>query len=134
MAKKTVADLPADLLRGKKVLVRVDYNVPLENGSITDDRRITATLPTLRYLTDAGARVILVSHLGRPKGKVNKDMSLKPVAQRLEELVDVRRTETQREPMITASQPDELMIITAVYDHDARKKSYSLLAEAFGLG
>ena len=83
MAKKTVADLPAGALRGKKVLVRVDYNVPLENGSITDDTRITATLPTLRYLIDKGAKLILVSHLGRPKGKPNPDMSLAPVAERL---------------------------------------------------
>jgi phosphoglycerate kinase len=85
MEKKTIADLSADSLRGKKVLVRVDYNVPLEGTTISDDTRITATLPTLRYLIDHGAAVILVSHLGRPKGKPNADMSLAPVAQRLAE-------------------------------------------------
>src|SRR3954469_11756229 len=88
MQKKTIADLPADALNGRKVLVRVDYNVPLENGSISDDTRITATLPTLRYLLDKNAAVILVSHLGRPKAKRNDAMSLAPVAKRLAELLD----------------------------------------------
>lgn len=83
MEKKTIADLPADALRGKKVLVRVDYNVPLDGTTISDDTRITATLPTLHHLLEQGAAVILVSHLGRPKGKVNSEMSLKPVAERL---------------------------------------------------
>jgi phosphoglycerate kinase len=87
MNKKTIADLPADALNGKRVLVRVDYNVPIENGSITDDTRITATLPTLNYLIERNAAIILVSHLGRPKGKPNDAMSLKPVAARLTELL-----------------------------------------------
>lgn len=87
MAKtvKTIADLPDDALRGKKALVRVDYNVPIENGAISDDTRITATLPTINHLIEKGAAVILVSHLGRPKGKPNKDMSLAPTAARLAE-------------------------------------------------
>lgn len=83
----TLRDLDAESLSGKRVLVRVDYNVPLENGRVTDDGRIRATLPTLGYLRDHGARVVLISHLGRPKGKPDPRFSLAPVAKRLEELL-----------------------------------------------
>jgi phosphoglycerate kinase len=89
MSKRNVAALSAETLRGRRVLVRVDYNVPIEDGAVTDDTRIRATLPTLRHLTDAGARVILASHLGRPKGKWREDMSLAPAAERLRELIGV---------------------------------------------
>jgi len=80
---KTVRDLDVN---GKRVLVRCDFNVPLENGQITDDRRITEALPTIKYLLEHGAAVILASHLGRPKG-VTPEFSLKPVAARLTELL-----------------------------------------------
>ncbi|MEU2200289.1 phosphoglycerate kinase [Isoptericola sp. NPDC019482] len=74
-------------LRGKRVLVRSDFNVPLDGTTITDDGRIKAALPTLKRLTDAGARVVVTAHLGRPKGEPNPDYSLAPVAARLGELL-----------------------------------------------
>lgn len=88
MNKRNITALESGSLRGSRVLVRVDYNVPIDDGAVTDDTRIRATLPTLQLLTDNGARVVLVSHLGRPKGKWRDDMSIAPAAARLAELVD----------------------------------------------
>ena len=85
MNKKTIEDID---VKDKKVLVRCDFNVPLdENKNITSDNRIVAALPTIKYLMEHGAKVILCSHLGRPKGKINPEFSLKPVAKRLTELL-----------------------------------------------
>ena len=84
MAKKTVADVD---VRGKKVLMRVDFNVPLEGSKITDDRRIAQALPTIKDVIGRGGRLILMSHLGRPKGGPEPKYSLKPAAERLAQLL-----------------------------------------------
>ena len=86
MLKKTIEDLD---LNGKRVLIRVDFNVPLdEHGQITDDARIRKTLPTIRYALSNGARLILMSHLGRPDGVCNPKYSLRPAAKRLSDLLE----------------------------------------------
>ncbi|MCQ2548340.1 MAG: phosphoglycerate kinase [Clostridia bacterium] len=82
--KKTVQDID---VKAKRVIVRCDFNVPLDGDKITDDNRITAALPTINYLIDHGAKVILMSHLGRPKGEAKPEFSLAPVAKRLSELL-----------------------------------------------
>jgi phosphoglycerate kinase len=88
MRRASLKDLDRSELAGRRALVRVDYNVPLDDsGAITDDTRIRATLPTLTYLLDAGARVVLLSHFGRPRGKPVPEMSLRPAAERLGELL-----------------------------------------------
>ena len=91
MAKLTVRDLSAEQLRGKRALVRVDFNVPLdEHGHITDDTRIRAAIPTLELLAERGARIVVLSHLGRPKGRPDAKYSLEPVSRRLRELMPRR--------------------------------------------
>jgi phosphoglycerate kinase len=84
MNKRSVRDLD---VRGKRVLVRVDFNVPIKDGEVTDDTRIRRALPTIRYLLSEGARPILISHLGRPKGDPDPQFAMDPVAKRLEELL-----------------------------------------------
>src|SRR5205809_150057 len=82
--KLSIRDLE---LQGKRVFIRVDFNVPLKDGRIGDDTRIRESLPTIQYALDHGATVVLASHLGRPKGEMNPQMSLRPIADRLAELL-----------------------------------------------
>jgi phosphoglycerate kinase len=115
MAKKSVTDIEVG---GKRVLVRVDFNVPTdESRKITDDARIRAALPTINYLLEKGAKVILVSHFGRPKGKKNPDMDMTPVAARLAELVTAKVTKApdvigpEVEALVAAMQPGEIVLL-----------------------
>src|SRR5512139_1056372 len=78
MNKKTVRDID---LKGKRVIMRVDFNVPMDKGVVTDDKRIKASLPTIKYVLEQGASLILMSHLGRPKGGPDPEFSLKPASE-----------------------------------------------------
>lgn len=101
MNKKTLQDVD---VKGKKVFCRVDFNVPMENGEITDDTRIRAALPTINYLTEQGAKVILASHLGRPKGKVVEELRLDSVARHLS---NVTGKEVLKTDAVYGSEVDE---------------------------
>jgi phosphoglycerate kinase len=117
-------------LKGKKVFVRVDYNVPFdEQGNITDDARIRATLPTINYLLDEGAKIILASHLGRPGGKVSPEFSLKPVARRLHRLLnkevmlarDCVGPEVSKQ--VDAMQPEDVLLLENLRFHKGEREN-----------
>lgn len=124
--KKTVEDVE---VYEKRVLVRSDLNVPLEKGEITDDARIRASLPTVAYLAQQGARVILCSHLGRPKGEVQEDLRLTPVARRLSELLDrdvALLEDCVGEPVrraVEAMQEGEVVLLENTRFHPEEKKN-----------
>ncbi|MCC6673563.1 MAG: phosphoglycerate kinase [Thermomicrobiales bacterium] len=121
---------------GKRVIVRVDFNVPIENGQIQDDTRIRAALPTLRRLLDGGAALVLISHLGRPKGKVRPEFTLRPVAQRLSELLD-RPVAIAGDVIgddarvkVTAAKPGDVILLENVRFEPGEEKNDDELARA----
>ncbi|MCR4430820.1 MAG: phosphoglycerate kinase [Tepidanaerobacteraceae bacterium] len=127
MNKKTLEDFDVN---GKRVLVRVDFNVPMdEQGRITDDTRIKAALPTIKYLSEHGAKVILASHLGRPKGKVNMKYTLAPVAKRLSELLgkDVAMAPDcigePAEKAVAAMKPQDVVLLENVRFYTEEEKN-----------
>ncbi|MBS5594938.1 MAG: phosphoglycerate kinase [Clostridiales bacterium] len=140
MGKKTVEDCD---VRGKRVLLRVDFNVPLdkESGAITNDERIRAALPTIRYLLDKDARLIIMSHLGRPKGQVVDSLRLDPVAARLSELLGQPVAKVDdcigpvAEAAVAALQPGEALLLENVRFHpEEEKNNHEFIKQLAALG
>lgn len=134
MGKKSIKDVD---LKGKRVFCRVDFNVPMSEGNITDDTRIRAALPTIQYLAEQGAVVILASHLGRPNGEVKEELRLTPVAKRLSELlgkditkVDEAYGETVKE-QISKLEEGNVILLENVRFYPGEEKNDPELAQAF---
>jgi phosphoglycerate kinase len=134
MNKKSIKDIE---LKGKRVFCRVDFNVPMQDGKISDDTRIKAALPTISYLTEQGAKVILASHLGRPKGQVVEELRLAPVAERLSELTgkDVQKAEEAYgetvQSIIDNMQNGEILLLENVRFYPGEEKNDQELAKSF---
>lgn len=131
--KKSVSDIDVS---SKKILLRCDFNVPMENGKITDDTRITASLPTIRYLLENNAAIIACSHLGRPKGEWKPELSLAPVAKRLSALLGVNvkmATDVVGEnakQLASELKSGEIMLLENLRYHKEEEKNDSLFAKA----
>ncbi|MGE7953144.1 phosphoglycerate kinase [Lysinibacillus xylanilyticus] len=132
--KKTMKDID---VKGKRVLVRVDFNVPMADGVITDETRIRAAIPTIEYLVEQGAKVILASHLGRPKGEVKEDMRLTAVGVRLAELMAKPVTKLDEsigqtvEEAVANMQNGDMILLENVRFHAGEEKNDPALAEQF---
>ncbi len=132
----SLKDLSTLEVSGKRVLVRVDYNVPLSEGRVVDDTRIRVSLPTIRYLTEKGAKVILCSHLGRPKGERKPEFSLRPVAEKLSELLGRPVAFAEdcvgevAEKAVEALQPGEVLLLENLRFHKGETKNDPAFAEA----
>lgn len=126
MNKATIRDLDVS---GKRVLIRVDFNCPLKDGEVTDDTRIEEALPTLNYLLEKGASLVLMSHLGRPKGSPKPELSLAPVARRLEQLMGrkVRMAPDcvgpETEAMVAELRPGDVLLLENLRFHKAEEKN-----------
>jgi phosphoglycerate kinase len=134
MNKMTVRDID---VKGKRVLVRVDYNVPVDkSGRITDDSRIRASLPTLQYLLDRKAKVILMSHMGRPKGKVAEDMRLAPIAARLAQIIGKKVATisdcigAEAEKAVAAMKPGDILMLENLRFHNEEEAGDAAFAKA----
>ncbi len=134
MNKKTIRDVEVD---GKTVFCRVDFNVPMSDGEVTDDTRIKAALPTIKHLTGNGAKVILASHLGRPKGEVVEDLRLDPVAKRLSDLLGQEITKTDEvygeevNKALSGMGNGDVLLIENVRFNAGEEKNDPELAQAF---
>ncbi|MBT2689053.1 phosphoglycerate kinase [Bacillus sp. ISL-47] len=134
MNKKSVKDVE---LKGKRVFCRVDFNVPMKDGQVTDETRIRAALPTIEYLTNQGAKVILASHLGRPKGSVVEELRLTPVANRLSELLgkEVKKADEAYgdsvKAMIETLGEGDVLLLENVRFYPGEEKNDPELAKAF---
>lgn len=133
-SKKTMKDLQ---LEGKRVFCRVDFNVPMEEGKVTDDTRVRAAIPTITYLTEQGAKVILASHLGRPKGEVKDDMRLTAAGEKLAELLGkpVTKLDTsigeEVENAISNMKNGDIVLLENVRFHPGEEKNDAELAKQF---
>jgi len=130
LAKKTIKNLGDDNIRGKKILVRVDFNVPMDDKrSITDDTRIKAALPTIKYLIERGGRVILAAHMGRPKGEVRDELRLDPVGKRLSSLLGKPVAKTgdcigpEAEKAASSMKDGDVVLLENVRFHKAETKN-----------
>lgn len=134
MNKQTIQDIE---VKGKRVFCRVDFNVPLEHGRITDDTRIKAAVPTIRYLVERGAKVILASHLGRPKGEVVEELRLTPVAERLSEILEQKVGKTDQtigeevEAKISQMLAGDILLLENVRFDPREEQNDAGLARAF---
>lgn len=134
MNKKTLKDVS---FTGKTVFCRVDFNVPMKNGKVTNDKRILAVLPTIHYLIEQNAKIILASHLGRPKGKVVEELRLDPVAERLSELIkkDVKKVDSVYGPEVDEAiaqlHPGDILLLENVRFEPGEEANDPKLAKAF---
>lgn len=132
--KKTINDID---VKGKRVVIRVDFNTPMEQGEITDDTRIRGSLPTLKQLTDAGAKLVILTHLGRPKGEVKEELRLTAVAQRLAELIGkpVKKLDEWKGEAVTdavnAMQDGDIIMLENVRFDAGEEKNDASLSQFF---